>query len=431
MAQSKRDILFLDHDFEFGTRIQELLGNNGYNVRVSEKPADAISQMLDHGIPVALIGDNFQEMNSDYIIKSLRRINPGCVVLHFLEASQMDASRKGIGEVFDYLNRDITPELLLGHISRAYSFYIEKESTLRFVSENEERMKYQLEWLIWKQRVRIEEKMEFTGMILDSIRHSITQGLGIGSIITLSELLELDIKPSGNGDDRYSVSKNIIDSIINSGALIRSWLDSFSKVQTEFGKSYPVEEISSEKFQGIIENCILDLDFMKKIKRHVLRVSDLNITNVLFGNTEVLDLTLRELLVNAFKFSPEGSTVDVLTYKTGNSITLAVMNDIMPMSGGVSGIPKESENIVFEPFFRINNVIDERFLGGRSGMGLGLTMVQKIVNQTGGRLFIHEIKDHTDVNLKRRIIAELMFPVNVQDNKFQDTRVNQNVLQSN
>ncbi len=127
------------------------------------------------------------------------------------------------------------------------------------------------------------------------------------------------------------------------------------------------------------------------------------------GHREGLALCMRELLTNAFKYSPPKSAVHVTTYRSGNALSIVVLNDVEFSRGRNSGVPREMENTVFEPFFRIHNTYDERFRAEELGMGIGLTIVQNILNQLGGGIYVYEINDHASGSSPaRRVAAELI-----------------------
>jgi signal transduction histidine kinase len=82
---------------------------------------------------------------------------------------------------------------------------------------------------------------------------------------------------------------------------------------------------------------------------------------------------LSNLLANAVKFSPEGSTVTLSGRETPDSLVITVTDEGM-------GIPPEDQQHIFEDFFRASNA-DE--IGGA---GLGLSITKKIVEAHKGQI---------------------------------------------
>lgn len=93
------------------------------------------------------------------------------------------------------------------------------------------------------------------------------------------------------------------------------------------------------------------------------------------GDAERLAQVLINLVSNAVKFSPRGSTVEVSVHRIGEMIECAV-SDRGP------GIPEEFREIIFERFRQVESN-DTRKKGGS---GLGLAIAQSIVAQHGGAI---------------------------------------------
>jgi signal transduction histidine kinase len=85
---------------------------------------------------------------------------------------------------------------------------------------------------------------------------------------------------------------------------------------------------------------------------------------------------LTNLLGNAIKFSPSGSTVNVTVVNLGSDALFSV-------SDAGRGIPAEKIESIFERFSQVDSS-DAREKGGT---GLGLAIARRIVEQHGGRIW--------------------------------------------
>lgn len=101
------------------------------------------------------------------------------------------------------------------------------------------------------------------------------------------------------------------------------------------------------------------------------------------GDTERLEQVLINVLDNARKYSPDGGAIHV-SLDTGNGIGILTVRDF-----GI-GLPPEAAETIFEPFGRASNVEDRQI----PGMGLGLYICRRIVDEHGGTITALNPEDH-------------------------------------
>ncbi|MDQ4009086.1 MAG: ATP-binding protein, partial [Actinomycetota bacterium] len=110
---------------------------------------------------------------------------------------------------------------------------------------------------------------------------------------------------------------------------------------------------------------------------------------------------LRNLVENAYKYSPPDSRVVVLARRDNHRLELRVADD-------GPGIPAAERERVFEPFRRLRGT---RVHGDGAGdsSGLGLYVVQQIVAAMGGSLELHTSSGGTEfvVSLPAQVSAPL------------------------
>ncbi len=96
-----------------------------------------------------------------------------------------------------------------------------------------------------------------------------------------------------------------------------------------------------------------------------------------WGDQRMLRQAIGNLLDNAVKYTPEGGSITVCTWEEEGEVRITVRDT------GV-GIPAESLPRIFEHFYRARQPGTEHV----SGTGLGLTLVQSIVQEHGGRVWV-------------------------------------------
>jgi two-component system sensor histidine kinase QseC len=95
---------------------------------------------------------------------------------------------------------------------------------------------------------------------------------------------------------------------------------------------------------------------------------------VLGGDAAALSSMTGNLIDNAMRYSPAGSTVAIVLERRGSTAVLQV-------SDAGTGIPEGMRERVFEPYYRIPGAAG-------SGSGLGLSIVREVVDRIGGGIAI-------------------------------------------
>jgi signal transduction histidine kinase len=93
------------------------------------------------------------------------------------------------------------------------------------------------------------------------------------------------------------------------------------------------------------------------------------------GDSELLGYAIYNLIANAVKYSPNGSSIDVSVQSDSRFASVSVVDQ-------GCGIEATEQSRIFERFYRANRHREER----ESGTGVGLALVKEIVTQHGGRI---------------------------------------------
>lgn len=95
------------------------------------------------------------------------------------------------------------------------------------------------------------------------------------------------------------------------------------------------------------------------------------------GDRERIGQVISNLLINAIKYSPDAQTVIVELSANGTSLVLSVRDY------GI-GIPLEMQEHLFERFYRVSGVMQNKI----SGLGLGLYISSEIVRKHNGHIWV-------------------------------------------
>jgi len=110
-------------------------------------------------------------------------------------------------------------------------------------------------------------------------------------------------------------------------------------------------------------------------RKHIGMSLDCALEGTLLGDRELLEYALYNLLTNAVKYSPADTEVHVYSELRGGELRLAVQDQ------GIGMDAKEIKRI-FQKFYRTKRAE----ASGETGTGIGLSIVEQIVFQHGGRI---------------------------------------------
>ena len=118
------------------------------------------------------------------------------------------------------------------------------------------------------------------------------------------------------------------------------------------------ELVSVEEVEASARGCALKLDSTRNLP--------------IIGDPDVLRSGFENILRNAIRYSPDGSEVELTARRDASAIVIRIC-DRGP------GVPKKYLARIFEPFFRVNNGVDDP-----DGTGLGLAIAQRVFTAHGG-----------------------------------------------
>ena len=100
----------------------------------------------------------------------------------------------------------------------------------------------------------------------------------------------------------------------------------------------------------------------------------------IIADPDLLQQALRNLLNNAFKYTPSGGNVQLRLFTQSRRVIIQVKDD------GI-GIPDASVPHIFERFYRVDTVRSRQ----TGGFGLGLSIAQQIIQAHGGQITVKSV----------------------------------------
>ncbi|TGN19262.1 sensor histidine kinase [Leptospira idonii] len=223
---------------------------------------------------------------------------------------------------------------------------------------------------------------------LPNLNTCLMQGAGLGVLTTsLGSMIRKSVKK----EKHVEIPLNHFNLIEENFRSTKKLIKTLASAQLIFeDSSTPEDIVSLQNLKSIVEEEKNFLSRMLAIKQQTILVSALN--DSAFAQISIHEKNfrsvIRELFTNAMKYSPERSSIIVLFLKNQTHFILKVINSTNDPHIHNLDFKHSEENILFEPFYRLNRAVDERYDEEEFGLGLGLSVVRKILEDMKGNIHI-------------------------------------------
>lgn len=215
---------------------------------------------------------------------------------------------------------------------------------------------------------RLQEADELKAEFVSTVAHELKGPLSV--ISGFSRLVEKLISAGETSPEELANMTSRISA--NSDRLLEmiEQLLRFSRLEAGQAKLRPepveVEEVVSHTVE-LVQEALAGHDLERSIPDGL----------VMWADPDGIDNVLRNLLGNAAKFAPPGSTISIGAERTGDEVTVSVSDE-------GPGVEPEDRERIFEQFQQTG--------GGKAkgGSGLGLSIARRYVELHGGRIWVEE-----------------------------------------
>lgn len=225
------------------------------------------------------------------------------------------------------------------------------------------------------------QKMELVGTIAGGVVHDLNNMLA--SSINFPEILLAEIPEKSQYREPLEIIKN---SGLKAAAIVQDLL-------TLARRGVPVKEVFN--LNDIVQECITSPVFEKIKTYHPNLELDIHMSGKLWnteGSPLHLTKTVTNLLSNAAEAMPDGGKISIKTENCKIHPALHFYESIEPgeyvllsVSDTGTGISEKDKEKIFEPFYTKKKM-------GRSGTGLGMTVVWNTVKDHNGHIKMNSIE---------------------------------------
>ncbi len=236
----------------------------------------------------------------------------------------------------------------IGELTQSFNFMVQKLREQRQIEE----------------RLREAEHLSGIGQLSRSIAHEIRNPL---NFISLSvDHIKEKYYPDGNKDaEKFgSLILSIKQEIKRLNKLVEDFLD--------YGR--PLKLNLQKVDIGKLLEDIIEIIWAKAEAENIKTIKDCNFLPSLNIDPDLMKTSIFNVILNAFQAMPDGGTLTIKTEQTDGTLSILISDT------GV-GVPENELSRIFDPFFTTK----------RNGLGLGLAMTKRVVEEHGGKVNIHSI----------------------------------------
>jgi PAS domain S-box-containing protein len=197
----------------------------------------------------------------------------------------------------------------------------------------------------------------------------------MNAIIGMTHLAKISDTPEQKAD--------CLEEIDNASRHLLQLIDDVLDVSSLLEENTSFLEYSGFSFNTMLNDVLKTMQLYTDEKKQTMTSSiDPRVPDALFGDKRRVTQVIRNLLMNANKFTPERGTINLdacVFGEEGGAVVLKV-----EVSDNGIGIPKEKQAQIFNSFEQVDGGLNREY----SGVGLGLTISKHIVEMMGGGIWV-------------------------------------------
>ena len=289
--------------------------------------------------------------------------------------------------VYECFAEKASPEVLAHRLQSACEAAEARAIQSRLEQQRETRRQQSVMWEDIRRQVRTRSLDRTDHELFRNLTACLKQGRGFGNLLSLASLLRVSAQP---GEDLCRVPTELVEMLAENATTAGRALNRFDDLQRVISEGCRLFHLRPRSLGRLVAQASSEAGVWAAMKDQRVILNENGVSeadSVGSMNPALIREALRELLLNACKFSRPESTIYVITQQRERSLRVSVL------SRPAAGFDLEaSQDHVFTPFFRLNATVDERYPS--LDFGLGLTMVEKIAKRHQGRVACARMADY-------------------------------------
>jgi signal transduction histidine kinase len=319
-------------------------------------------------------------------------------------------------QAYDFIQKPLDKDKLKFSIDRSFDYLQLKLKSSAVLQGENALYKRMIEIFDWKKSLVDKESENIAGDIIHQMNISLFQGSGIGTLMSVVSILLNKSKLDESGKN-FITPKPVIELLQENYDSAKGMFDSMSVSQSVIDDTSEINDFSTAtSFGELVEEEVSLLQEALKIKNQKVTLSSIPTSaksKYMRFSKDKLTYTVREVILNAIKYSKESDTIYILYFHKENFLEFKIINPAITNDDGSVGISGKYETLVFEPFFRISSIVDDSYAKYELfRFGLGLPLVRKIIDLHKANVQIYSIENNIRKEKSTDVCLTIRFPLN-------------------
>ncbi|MCR9143167.1 MAG: ATP-binding protein [bacterium] len=254
----------------------------------------------------------------------------------------------------------------------------------------------------YRNKSRMDEKAAWIGKAFSGLR-SRQMSFGGGEMLTVIELLKEEVRESDNAALTDIVEWMSHFELQQRGMFSR--IDLFTEL---LDGDIVFQDSGPDELGATLYKTIADLPETARRESGRIHVSNWKSFRISLDH-RMLEAVLRELLINALKFSPAESPIDIHCYISGQQLVLEIVNSCLRSSRIFEALESPDRSGLGEPF--MGGFDFPRFQLPGHDLCIGLSFVGTLAHKLRGDLRFMDVRDYSSEIPAKRFAAVLAFPL--------------------
>lgn len=367
-----------------------------------------------------LIADPFSvSENPISILKELNESAPNLQIIIFSAESNYKKIIESLNEIRNshYLAKPSSAEELKNALEDAFNTVRVRRKSEDFSLSERKFYSEMIRIFDWKKEITKRKIDYFTKDLIHQVNIGLLHGSGLGSLLGSLSLLFSKAEISEDGT-KAVIPKFLYDAVNEDYEQSRELMKGLSMAQNIIMENESVNTaFHPDLIYSLVKNCAAALNPMFQLKNQKAVFGSFPAFSQdiqVIMNSEKLGFVFSELLINAMKYSKNEDIIYILFYKRDDNLEIKILNPAYEFSPGSPGISGIYETLVFEPFFRMIDSVDDDYSMETVRFGLGLTLAKKILELHGGDIIIFNVGNNLNQKEKTDVCVSVRLPLKTQ-----------------